>query len=87
MVDGGHTHTWTHTQTDRPPSAAAPQMPYGIVIIHGVSQLLAGPDKWNYTAQMRWLHTCVYVCCVFVCLCVCVSVCLRATRPVSAKEK
>lgn len=67
---------WTHTQTDRPPCAAAPQMPYGIVIIHGVSQLFAGPDKWNYTAQMRWLHTCMSVCeralciCVFVCLCV-----------------
>lgn len=32
-------------------------------------------------------YMCVYVCCVFVCLCVCVSVCLRATRPVSTKEK
>lgn len=73
-----------HTHTHRPLSAATPHMPCGIVIIHGVSQLLAGPDKWNYAAQMKWLHICGCMCIVyyiFVCLC------LRVTRPVSGKEK
>lgn len=64
MVDGGHTLD-THTDRQASQRCSTPDA-FGIVIIHGVRELLAGPDKWNYTGQMRWLHTCVYTVCVCV---------------------
>lgn len=74
IIHGNLKGRWRpNTHTHRPPSAMAPQMPYGVVIIHGVSQLPAGPDKLNYTAEMGWLHTRVYTCCVLVYLWVCIS--------------